>query len=106
MGNGLKFTAEGEVRLFVRTAAEDVEFVVADTGAGIPPADRERVFEEFYRVPGSGTGGTGLGLPYARRSPVRSAATCSWTASRARARRWSCGCRRGTARPEPGSATC
>ncbi|NVI90173.1 ATP-binding protein [Actinomadura sp. BRA 177] len=67
VGNGLKFTAEGEVRLFVRTAAEDVEFVVADTGAGIPPADRERVFEEFYRVPGSGTGGTGLGLPYARR---------------------------------------
>ena len=67
VGNGLKFTAEGEVRVRVRSSAEQVEFAVADTGAGIPPAERERVFEEFYRVPGSGTGGTGLGLPYARR---------------------------------------
>ncbi|TDD82968.1 response regulator [Actinomadura darangshiensis] len=67
VGNGLKFTAEGEVRLSARATAEHTEFVVADTGAGIPPADRERVFEEFYRVPGSTARGTGLGLPYARR---------------------------------------
>ncbi|MFB4312263.1 ATP-binding protein [Actinomadura sp. GTD37] len=67
VGNGLKFTDEGEVRLTVRPAGGDVEFVVADTGAGIPPAERERVFEEFHRVPGSTAGGTGLGLPYARR---------------------------------------
>ncbi|NKZ04205.1 ATP-binding response regulator [Actinomadura latina] len=67
VGNGLKFTEKGGVRLSVRAAAGQVEFTVADTGPGIPPAERERVFEEFYRVPGSGTGGTGLGLPYARR---------------------------------------
>ncbi|QKW35787.1 response regulator [Actinomadura sp. NAK00032] len=67
VGNGLKFTEEGEVRLAVRRAGEDVVFTVADTGVGIPPAERERVFEEFHRVQGSGGAGTGLGLPFARR---------------------------------------
>ncbi|WP_433478923.1 ATP-binding protein [Spirillospora sp. CA-142024] len=67
VGNGLKFTAEGEVRLLARETPAHTEFVVTDTGAGITPADRQRVFEEFYRVPGSQARGTGLGLPYARR---------------------------------------
>jgi signal transduction histidine kinase len=40
---------------------------VTDHGPGIPEADRERVFEEFYRHDaGSGKGGTGLGLAIAR----------------------------------------
>ena len=68
--NAIKFTAEGEVRLAARPAGEDVEFTVSDTGAGIPPELHERVFEEFYQVPGSrpvSGRGTGLGLPYARR---------------------------------------
>jgi signal transduction histidine kinase len=68
--NALKFTAAGHVRLTVREVDADVEFTVADTGPGIPPELHERIFEEFYQVPGSralnGTG-TGLGLPYARR---------------------------------------
>jgi signal transduction histidine kinase len=67
VGNGLKFTEEGEVRLSVRRAGDDVEFAVADTGVGIPTDERERVFEEFHRVPGSVGYGTGLGLPFARR---------------------------------------
>ncbi|TDC96035.1 ATP-binding protein [Actinomadura sp. 7K507] len=66
LGNGLKFTDEGEVRLTVRSTPEHVEFAVADTGRGIPPAELERVFEEFYQVPGYKTEGTGLGLPYSR----------------------------------------
>jgi signal transduction histidine kinase len=66
VGNGLKFTPEGEVRLSAGATREHTEFVVADTGVGIPPAERERVFEEFYRTPGSQARGTGLGLPYAR----------------------------------------
>jgi len=68
--NAIKFTAEGEVRLAVRRAGDDAEFTVSDTGAGVPPELHERIFEEFYQVPGSRpvTGkGTGLGLPYARR---------------------------------------
>jgi signal transduction histidine kinase len=68
--NALKFTAEGEVRLSVRKAGSDVEFSVVDTGTGIPGELHERIFEEFYQVPGSKAlngRGTGLGLPYARR---------------------------------------
>jgi signal transduction histidine kinase len=68
--NALKFTASGSVRLSVEKVDDDVEFTVADTGTGIPPELHERIFEEFYQVPGSHTvsgKGTGLGLPYARR---------------------------------------
>jgi signal transduction histidine kinase len=68
--NALKFTAAGEVRLGVRRADGDVEFTVSDTGTGIPAELHERIFEEFYQVPGSrpiSGKGTGLGLPYARR---------------------------------------
>ncbi|MFG2087809.1 MULTISPECIES: sensor histidine kinase [unclassified Spirillospora] len=67
VGNGLKFTEAGEVRLTVRSTPHHVEFVVTDTGRGIPTAELERVFEEFYQVPGYRTEGTGLGLPYSRR---------------------------------------
>jgi two-component system OmpR family sensor kinase len=35
---------------------------VEDSGPGIPPEERERVFSRFYRVPGSQAGGSGLGL--------------------------------------------
>jgi signal transduction histidine kinase len=68
--NALKFTAAGHVTLSVREVADDVEFTVADTGPGIPAELHERIFEEFYQVPGSTAlsgKGTGLGLPYARR---------------------------------------
>jgi signal transduction histidine kinase len=68
--NALKFTASGSVRLSVVPVGDDVEFTVADTGTGIAPELHERIFEEFYQVPGSTAlsgKGTGLGLPYARR---------------------------------------
>jgi signal transduction histidine kinase len=35
---------------------------VDDTGPGIPAAERGRVFDRFYRLPGSGADGSGLGL--------------------------------------------
>jgi signal transduction histidine kinase len=39
---------------------------VTDAGRGIPAAERERVFERFYRVEGDATRGTGLGLAIAK----------------------------------------
>jgi len=67
LSNAIKYTDHGEVRLTVRTLPRRVEIQVTDTGAGIPAGQLERVFEEFYQVPGTKRGGTGLGLPYARR---------------------------------------
>jgi signal transduction histidine kinase/CheY-like chemotaxis protein len=67
LSNGIKYTDGGEVRLSVRVAGPRVEISVADTGIGIPAGLHEHVFEEFYQVPGVRRGGTGLGLPYARR---------------------------------------
>jgi signal transduction histidine kinase/CheY-like chemotaxis protein len=67
LSNAIKYTDQGEVRLTVRTDDGTTEIRVADTGTGIPADQLERVFEEFYQVPGTKRGGTGLGLPYARR---------------------------------------
>jgi signal transduction histidine kinase/CheY-like chemotaxis protein len=68
LSNAIKYTDRGEVRLTVRTVdGGGIEIRVSDTGAGIPVDQLERVFEEFYQVPGVKRGGTGLGLPYARR---------------------------------------
>jgi signal transduction histidine kinase/CheY-like chemotaxis protein len=67
LSNAIKYTDSGEVRLSVRAVPGRIELQVADTGSGIPAGQLERVFEEFYQVPGTRRGGTGLGLPYARR---------------------------------------
>ena len=68
--NAIKFTAAGSVRLSAAKVGGEIELTVADTGPGIPSELQERIFEEFYQVPGSHAlsgRGTGLGLPYARR---------------------------------------
>lgn len=66
--NGLKFTERGEVRLRASRRDEGWEITVTDTGPGIAPDLHDRIFEEFYQVPGTTRAyGTGLGLPYARR---------------------------------------
>ena len=50
-----------------REGADAVAIHVVDDGPGIAPADQERIFERFYRAPGSRSGeGTGLGLAIAR----------------------------------------
>jgi two-component system sensor histidine kinase KdpD len=58
------------VGTFVEVAAdvkdEWLSIVISDTGPGLPPEDVERIFEKFYRVPGTATGGTGLGLSICR----------------------------------------
>jgi signal transduction histidine kinase len=70
VSNAIKFTEAGSVS--IRAKVEDGSFIVAvtDTGVGIAPEDRERIFEEFQQVDSSSTrkkGGTGLGLAIAKR---------------------------------------
>jgi two-component system sensor histidine kinase/response regulator len=75
VGNAVKFTEDGEVVVRVRAADDGVggvalRILVVDTGPGIPPEARERIFEHFSQADGSMTrrfGGTGLGLAISRR---------------------------------------
>src|SRR5258708_5953239 len=69
LDNAVQHTpAGGAVTLTVRREADNAAITVADTGPGIPPGDRERVFERFVRLDParSATSGAGLGLPIAR----------------------------------------
>ena len=63
LDNALAYTQEGG-SVTVRTAVRNGEAVleVEDNGPGIPEAEREKVFERFYRVPATGGEGCGLGL--------------------------------------------
>jgi two-component system sensor histidine kinase TctE len=64
--NALRYSRRGgRVTTRVRTG-EQVVLEVEDNGIGIDEADRERVFERFYRVLGTETEGSGLGLPIVR----------------------------------------
>ncbi len=69
VGNAVKFTAMGEVRLRIGgLPGERWMFEVIDTGLGIPEAEQADVFEPFHQGKGSRSlGGTGLGLAIARR---------------------------------------
>lgn len=64
--NALKYTpAGGTVDVTVRREAGQLVLAVEDSGPGIPEADRARVLDRFYRVPGSQATGSGLGLAIA-----------------------------------------
>jgi signal transduction histidine kinase len=67
LSNALKFTPPGgRVSFEAWRAADEIILAVQDTGPGIPPEFHERIFEQFFRIPGDHEG-TGLGLPLARR---------------------------------------
>jgi signal transduction histidine kinase len=76
VGNAVKFTEQGEVAVSVRRAGDPARpgqdlllFAVRDTGIGIPPEHREKIFEKFTRVESPAAqryGGTGLGLTISR----------------------------------------
>lgn len=61
--NAIKYTPNGgTVDVSVVADTRAVRLTVEDSGPGIPPEERERVFDRFYRVPGSDAAGSGLGL--------------------------------------------
>ncbi len=72
VGNAIKFTHAGGVRIAMRTLPQgpSLECQVQDTGIGIPPDKVDRLFEKFSQVDSSITrryGGTGLGLVICKR---------------------------------------
>jgi CheY-like chemotaxis protein/signal transduction histidine kinase/HAMP domain-containing protein len=82
VGNAIKFTERGEVRLSIRRAPPDalpgeprgvIAFAISDTGVGIPPEAQSRVFAPFEQLESHSNRrypGTGLGLSIARESAV------------------------------------
>jgi signal transduction histidine kinase len=69
IGNAIKFTEEGEVKISVNLLDNNLVFNVSDTGTGIPEEKLESIFEDFIQADNSITrkyGGAGLGLAISR----------------------------------------
>jgi signal transduction histidine kinase len=66
VSNGLKHGG-GAVRLSAEEQNGAVEIAVADSGAGIAPEDRQRIFEDFVRLEDARADGLGLGLAIVQR---------------------------------------
>lgn len=69
IANGLRH-ATRRLRIAVARSGDRIEIAIEDDGAGVPAADRERIFEPFARLDDSrsrSSGGVGLGLAIARR---------------------------------------
>lgn len=75
IGNAIKFTDQGEIRLFAKkifTSDKNLNLIIGvrDTGIGIPPESQAEIFESFRQQDGQTTkkyGGTGLGLTITKR---------------------------------------
>jgi signal transduction histidine kinase/CheY-like chemotaxis protein/HAMP domain-containing protein len=70
LGNAVKFTETGEVKLVIYSSQNKLKFDVVDTGIGISEEHRKVIFEEFRQADGSTSrkyGGTGLGLSICRK---------------------------------------
>jgi signal transduction histidine kinase len=64
--NAIKFTPpQGTIRLVLRSDGDGGRLDVIDSGPGIPPGARDRIFDRFFRA-ASGESGTGLGLSIAK----------------------------------------
>jgi two-component system sensor histidine kinase TctE len=65
--NAVRYTPPGGQVTVSTVRREDAwQVTVSDTGPGIPEPERERVFERFYRMPGTEQEGSGLGLAIVR----------------------------------------
>ena len=65
LDNAGKFTTEGSVKLIVKPQGTQMQFIVEDTGSGIPAEDAEKIFEPFTKL-NSYFEGAGVGLTAAR----------------------------------------
>jgi NtrC-family two-component system sensor histidine kinase KinB len=68
LDNAVKFTLkEGHITLSVERMRYEMLFIVSDTGIGIPPEFRQRIFDRFLRLENAdGVKGTGLGLAFCK----------------------------------------
>jgi two-component system sensor histidine kinase KdpD len=83
--NAIKYTPAGSpIEISMRGDNEMISIAVADRGEGVPPAERERIFEPFYRPAGASPdsaragGGAGLGLAIARRLALAQGGTLTY----------------------------
>jgi signal transduction histidine kinase/CheY-like chemotaxis protein len=70
LSNAIKYTDRGRVLMGVRRRGDKVRIEVIDTGTGIPAEHLDKIFEEFWRAPGAGSGAKGsmgLGLSIVQR---------------------------------------
>ena len=72
IGNAIKFTERGSVKVLASYVGTDLTVAVADTGCGIPPDMQARIFDPFVQVQdpthvADRSGGTGLGLSICKR---------------------------------------
>jgi signal transduction histidine kinase len=65
LDNARKFTKEGEVRLAIQKQPATIDFIVEDTGIGVPAQEAEHIFDEFVQLD-EYYDGTGIGLTVAR----------------------------------------
>lgn len=65
--NAIRYTPEqGQITVSVQASDANITVQVRDSGPGIPPSERQRVFERFYRLPDAQAEGCGLGLTIVR----------------------------------------
>lgn len=65
VGNAIKYTKQGEVKIELSNVDENIQIRVSDTGIGMNEQERKNLFEKFYRIKNTETQdirGTGLGL--------------------------------------------
>lgn len=68
LSNAVKFTTKGSITLAANYSSSRLRIDVTDTGKGMAPQDRERIFQEFTRLPDAqGEEGFGLGLSIVRK---------------------------------------
>jgi hypothetical protein len=70
ISNAVKFTPHGKILIGVEEMADEVKVYVSDTGEGVYPEEKEKIFEDFYRIGDDLVGrpkGSGLGLSIAKK---------------------------------------